>query len=116
MFDYIRGTLADKNSNYIVLDNGGIGWQIYVPATVFGQLPARGDEIKLFTYLAVREDALQLFGFLTSEDLMLFKLLISVSGVGPKAALAVLSTLSAAEFFLAITHENIKTLTKVPGI
>ncbi|NLM51956.1 MAG: Holliday junction branch migration protein RuvA [Firmicutes bacterium] len=116
MFNYLRGTLADKNSEQVVIDNGGIGWQVQVPATVFAKLPACGEKIKLYTYLVVREDALQLYGFLTREELDLFKLLLTVSGIGPKMALSVLSTLSPAEFFLAIAHENIKTLTKIPGI
>ncbi|NLP36329.1 MAG: Holliday junction branch migration protein RuvA [Firmicutes bacterium] len=116
MFNYICGKLVDKSSDQVVIENGGIGWQIHVPATVFARLPACGEEIKLFTYLVVREDALQLYGFLSPEDLTLFKLLQTVSGIGPKVALSVLSTLSPAEFFLAITHENIKTLTRVPGI
>ncbi|HZK25449.1 MAG TPA: Holliday junction branch migration protein RuvA [Oscillospiraceae bacterium] len=116
MFNYLRGTLIDKEKETIVLENSGIGWQITVPLTVQAQLASVGQEIKLYTYLAVREDALQLYGFSQREELTLFKLLISVSGVGPKAALAVLSTLSAGEFYWAIMHENIKALTRVPGI
>lgn len=116
MFNYIRGKLAEKSGEYVVIDNGGIGWQVQVPATVSAVLPACGEEVKLYTYLVVREDALQLFGFLTPEELNLFKLLLTVSGIGPKGALAVISTLSPAEFFLAIAHENVKALTKIPGI
>lgn len=116
MFNYLRGTLIEKDKESIVIENNGIGWQITVPLTVQSQLGPVGQEVQLYTYLAVREDALQLYGFLQKEDLTLFMLLISVSGVGPKAALAVLSTLSAAEFYVAVMHENVKTLTRVPGI
>ncbi|MCR3922377.1 MAG: Holliday junction branch migration protein RuvA [Firmicutes bacterium] len=116
MFSYIRGTLVDKDKETVVIDNNGIGWLISVPAIVLHRLSSLGDEVKLHTYLAVREDAMQLYGFLQADELALFKLLISVSGVGPKAALAVLSTLSAAEFYLAIMHENVKALTRVPGV
>jgi holliday junction DNA helicase RuvA len=115
MFNYIRGSLAAKGKDHIVLDNSGIGWLIHVPATVLAALHI-GVETKVFTYMAVREDDIQLYGFISADDLALFKLLISVSGVGPKAALGVLSTLSAAEFHLAVMHENIKALTRVPGV
>lgn len=116
MFNYIRGTLVHKGKDSVVVDNHGIGWLISVPSTVISGLPAAVEEVKLFTYLAVREDDVQLYGFLSAEDLALFKLLISVSGIGPKAALGVLSTLSAAEFYLAVMHENVKTLTRVSGV
>jgi Holliday junction DNA helicase RuvA len=116
MYNYISGTLAHSGKDLVVVDNHGIGWQIFVPTTVLAKLGSPGVDVKLYTYLAVREDDLQLYGFLSAEDLALFKLLISVSGVGPKAALGVLSTLSTAEFHLAVMHENVKALTRVPGI
>ncbi|EEG76196.1 Holliday junction branch migration protein RuvA [Dethiobacter alkaliphilus] len=116
MFNYIRGTLVQKGKDTVVLDNQGIGWQISVPSTVLSGLHSLDEEVKLFTYLAVREDDLHLYGFLTADDLSLFKLLISVSGIGPKAALGILSSLSAAEFHLAVMHENVKALTRVPGV
>jgi len=87
-----------------------------VPTTVLSQLQTVGKEIKLFTFLLVREDDLQLYGFLNAEDLLLFKMLLSVSGVGPKAALGVLSTLSVMDFYMSVMNENIKVLTRVPGI
>lgn len=116
MFNYISGKLAGKGKDFVVVDNQGIGWLIHVPATVLSRLQRTGEDIKLFTYMAVREDDVQLYGFPEADELVLFKLLISVSGVGPKAALGVLSTLTAAEFHLAIMHENVKALTRVPGI
>lgn len=116
MYNYIRGTLVHKGKDTVVLDNHGIGWNISVPATVLSSLHSLNEEVKLFTYLSVREDNLQLYGFLSADDLVLFKLLISVSGIGPKAALGILSSLSAAEFHLALMHENVKALTRVPGV
>lgn len=116
MFSFISGTLAYIGKDFVVVDNHGIGWQASVPATVLNQLHAVGEEVKLFTYMAVREDDVQLYGFMSADELALFKMLISVSGVGPKAALGVLSTLSAAEFYLAMMHENVKALTRVPGV
>lgn len=116
MYNYIRGTLAHKGKDFIVLDNHGIGYQIAVPAPVLAKLQMTGEEVKVYTYLAVREDDLSLYGFLSADDLTLFKLLVSVSGIGPKAALGVLSTLTAAEFCLAVMHENVRALTRVPGV
>jgi len=116
MFNYLNGTLAQIGKDFVVLDNRGIGWQLSVPTTVLSQLQTVGKEIKLFTFLLVREDDLQLYGFLSAEDLLLFKMLLSVSGVGPKAALGVLSTLSVMDFYLSVMNENIKVLTRVPGI
>lgn len=116
MFNYLSGTLAQIGKDFVVLDNRGIGWQLSVPTTVLSQLQTVGKEIKLFTFLLVREDDLQLYGFLNAEELMLFKMLLSVSGVGPKAALGVLSTLSVMDFYLSVMNENIKVLTSVPGI
>ena len=116
MFNYISGSLAHTGRDFVVVDNHGIGWQISVPSTVINRLQGAAGEVKLFTYLAVREDDMQLYGFVDSDELALFKLLLSVSGIGPKAALGVLSTLSATEFHLAVIHENVKALTRVPGV
>ncbi|MFW0861574.1 MAG: Holliday junction branch migration protein RuvA [Dethiobacter sp.] len=116
MFNYLSGTLAQIGKDYVVLDNRGIGWQLFVPTTVLGRLQTVGKELKLFTFLLVKEDDLQLYGFLNAEDLLLFKMLLSVSGVGPKAALGVLSTLSVFDFYMSVLNEDIKVLTRVPGI
>ncbi|MBS4031361.1 MAG: Holliday junction branch migration protein RuvA [Clostridiales bacterium] len=116
MFNYIRGKLIQKTKNAVIIENHGIGYFLTVPATTLAQLINLGEEVKLFTYLAVREDDLSLYGFSSAEDLAIFELLLSVSGVGPKAALAVLSTLSTADFYLAVMHENVRTLTRVPGV
>jgi len=116
MFSYITGKLVALEKDAAVLDNGGIGWLLFVPATVQKNLGALGEEVKLYTYLAVREDALQLYGFSQPEELNLFKQLLTVTGIGPRVALSIISTLSAADFYLALMHENIKMLTRVPGV
>ena len=85
MYAYIKGELAETNPDHIVIETGGIGYQVFISGQTFEYLPAVGEEIKVYTYLYLREDAMILYGFLTKDDLELFKLLISVSGIGPKA-------------------------------
>ena len=94
MYAYIKGELAETNLDHIVIETGGIGYQVFISGQTFEYLPAVGEEIKVYTYLYLREDAMILYGFLTKDDLELFKLLISVSGIGPKGGLAILSALS----------------------
>ena len=84
MYAYIKGELAETNPDHIVIETGGIGYQVFISGQTFEYLPAVGEEIKVYTYLYLREDAMILYGFLTKDDLELFKLLISVSGIGPK--------------------------------
>lgn len=116
MISYLRGTLIENTIEYTVLEVGGIGYKVLTPATVALSLNQTGSEIKLFTYLHVREDILQLYGFLQKEDLSSFELLLSVSGIGPKGALAILSFLSSERLYSAILNEDIGLLSKVPGI
>ena len=87
MYAYIKGELAETNPDHIVIETGGIGYQVFISGQTFEYLPAVGEEIKVYTYLYLREDAMILYGFLTKDDLELFKLLISVSGIGPKGTL-----------------------------
>lgn len=87
MYAYIKGELAETNPDHIVIETGGIGYQVFISGQTFEYLPAVGEEIKVYTYLYLREDAMILYGFLTKDDLELFKLLISVSGIGPKGGL-----------------------------
>ena len=116
MYSYISGKLAAVTEDAIVIDNHGIGYQILVPGTVYERLPAMGQELKIYTYLQVREDALVLFGFLRPEELELFKLLITVNGIGPKGALAILSVLSVDDLRFAILSDNAKAISAAPGI
>ena len=116
MYAYIKGELAEKNIAHIVVEAGGIGYLIYVPAQSIDYLPDEGDQIKVYTYLYIREDAMVLYGFLTKDDLEIFKMLITVSGIGPKGGLGILSTLSADDLRFAILSGDSKTISKAPGI
>ncbi len=116
MYAYIKGELAEKNIDHIVVEAGGIGYLIYVPAQSIDYLPDEGDQIKVYTYLYIREDAMVLYGFLTKDDLEIFKMLIVVRGIGPKGGLGILSTLSADDLRFAILSGDSKTISKAPGI
>ena len=94
MISYVKGTLADITQDSVVIESGGFGINIMVPDSVINALPGRGTDTKIYTYMHVREDAINLFGFLSVDDLDIFRLLINVSGIGPKGALSVLSAMS----------------------
>lgn len=115
MYAYIKGELADIEEDSLVIDAGGIGYRIYVAGSAFGQAHL-GEELKLYTYLQVRDDAMQLFGFQSKEELRIFKLLISVSGIGPKAGLSILSALSAEELKYAILGGDAKAIARAQGV
>mgnify|MGYP000322299957 FL=1 len=100
MISYIRGELVAVEKDKIVVDVNGVGWGIYMPEQTMGRLPSIGEEVKIHTYLNVREDAMQLYGFCTRDDLEIFKLVIGVSGIGPKGGLNILSSLSADDLSL----------------
>lgn len=116
MYSYIKGELAEVNTDHIVIDVGGIGYMIYIPAQSINYLPAIGEMLKVHTYLYMREDAMILYGFLTKDDLEMFKLLITVSGIGPKGGLAILSTLSSDDLRFAVLSGDSKAISKAPGI
>ena len=116
MYAYIKGELAETNPDHIVIETGGIGYQVFISGQTFEYLPAVGEEIKVYTYLYLREDAMILYGFLTKDDLELFKLLISVSGIGPKGGLAILSALSADDLRFAVLSGDSKAISKAPGV
>lgn len=116
MIGYLKGEIAEVKDSYAVIEVGGIGYEVFLPTSAIMRLPARGSEVKIFTYMNVREDAVNLFGFLTRDDLNMFKLLITVNGIGPKGALAILSAISADNIRFAVLSEDAKTLAKVPGI
>lgn len=116
MYAYFKGTLIEKETDSIVLEAGGIGYNINMPAGMIALLPMEGEQIKIDTYTCVREDAFLLYGFLTREDLKLFKLLITVSGIGPKVALGILSVMGADTLKLAILAQDAKMISKAPGI
>lgn len=115
MLSYIKGTLAAVTQDGIVIENNGIGYDIKTP-DLTGNLPPVGSSYTVYTYLYVREDMLCLCGFSSKNQLRAFKLLITVSGVGPKAAMGILSTLSVDELHFAILSDDSKTISKAPGI
>jgi len=116
MIGYIKGTLAEIRTDCLLLDRDGIGFRIFVPAGLLSGTVHTGEELMLYTYLSVREDALNLYGFPTKDELEVFKLLLNVSGIGPKAALGVLSNISVDDLRFAVLTEDTKKLAKVPGI
>jgi len=116
MYSYIKGILVDAEENLVIVEAGGIGYNIYTTASTFDYLSPIGEEIKLYTYLNVREDAMQLYGFLTKDDLRVFKLLLGVSGIGPKGALAILSVMSPDDLRFAVLAEDAKAIAKAPGV
>ena len=116
MYHYLNGILALAEISTAVIDCGGVGYKLTISENTYRQLPPVGTQTKLFTYLQVREDALDLFGFSTQEELNFFKLLITVSGVGAKVAMSVLSLLTLDKLILAIYSEDINTLAKANGL
>ncbi len=116
MIAFIQGELCEVGQDTIIVACQGIGYEIQVPVSVAQSLSDPGSRVKIYTYTYVREDALGLFGFLTRDDLTVFKLLITVNGVGPKAALAILSSMTADELRFAILAEDAKAISKAPGI
>ena len=115
MIAYIIGEVVEIDDNRIVLEQNHMGFHIFVPATVTNAVRS-GDEVKIHTYLNVKEDAFQLFGFLTRDDLNIFRLLLGVNGIGPKAALGILSVLSADELRFAVLSDDSQTIAKAPGV
>ena len=107
MISSLRGRLAAKNEDYIIVEVGGLGFKVYVPTSFLRELGSPGHEVTLFTYLHLRENEVSLYGFGTQDELTLFKLLLGVSGIGPRLALAILSTLSVDDFQLAVAHERV---------
>lgn len=116
MFAYLKGILAIKRNDTVVIDVNGVGYKLNVPYSTYQLLPEVGEEVKLNTYMAIRENDISLFGFFSNEELRIFELLISVSGVGPKSAIGVLSDISPADFSLAVITDDVNRLTKVSGI
>lgn len=121
MFYYISGKLAALEPNFAVVDAGGVGYKMTITQNTYSAMPPRltvnePPQVKLYSYMAVREDGVELFGFISGEELSAFKLLITVSGVGPKAAISILSQLSPAKLALAICTEDKKAIAKANGI
>src|SRR3989338_7573255 len=116
MYSFLAGVLAEKSPTVITIDVGGIGFQLLVPLSTSQKLPEVGEKVKVLTHHVVREDAQLLFGFLREEERALFKLLLGVSGIGPKSALTILSCLGIRELKKAIVQGSVLALTAIPGI
>ncbi len=116
MIGSLRGTLRQKAPPFLVLDVGGVGYELEAPMNTFYDLPGEEQEVFLFTHMLVREDAQLLFGFSDRAQRELFRSLLKVSGVGPRVGLAILSTLTAGQFIQCVRHQDAATLTTVPGI
>lgn len=116
MLAYIKGTLEMKMTEYVVIDVGGLGYKIFMSEVGIEKLGNIGENVKVHTYYRVREDDISIYGFNTLEELKMFELLLGVSGVGAKTALAMLAVCEPSEFALAVIAEDVKTLTEIPGI
>ncbi len=116
MIATLKGTLEYRGTDSVIINVGGMGFQVYAPGSTLSQLGAINDKVSLYTHLHLREDNVSLYGFASEEELALFRNLISVSGIGPKAALALLSALDPEQLVIAITSGNIDVISQVPGI
>lgn len=116
MISYIKGALVHRGESSIIVETGGIGYQIFVSAGMLSKMPDLGNELKIFTYMSVKEDGISLFGFLSKEEQEMFLKLLTVGGVGPKGAMGFLSQLTPQEIVMAILSGDVKTLSKAPGV
>lgn len=116
MISYVKGSLIAIDENVVVVEAGSLGYNLFMPLSALEKLPRIGTEVLIYTYLQVREDAMNLYGFLNRQDLGMFKQLIGVNGIGPKVALGILSALSPDELRLAIISGDTKTLSRAPGV
>ena len=115
MIAFIKGTAAYVDTEGVIVDNQGIGYQVKTPSSIVEKVSA-GDQVMLYTHLYVREDMLALYGFLSKEELHTFQVLLGVNGIGPKAALSVLSTMTVSQLYYAVFSEDSKSISKTPGI
>lgn len=116
MFAYIKGSLEMKLNNYVVIETGGVGYKIYMTDTAIDKIGEIGSAVKVHTYYYVREDNISLYGFLSNEELRMFELLLSVSGVGAKSAITILSCISPSEFAIAIISNDVAKMKQVKGV
>lgn len=116
MIAFLKGEVADMTEGSIILDVNGVGYEVLVPGQLLSMLEGIGQSLKLYTHMQVREDTVTLFGFLTRDDLQMFRMLISVNGVGPRAGLSILSALGADDLRFAVLADDAKWISKTPGI
>ncbi len=116
MIAHLRGMLDSIEEDHIIVDINGIGFKVFIPLSTYYQLPEPGEEVEIYTYHHIREDTWALYGFFNQEQLALFELLLSVSKIGPKVALNIVSNISVPDFKIAVLSENVNLLGSVPGI
>ncbi len=116
MFSYIKGSLEVKSNGYIVVECGGIGYKVFMSDKSLSEIGEIGENIKVYTYFKVREDDISLYGFKTDEELRMFEMLLSVSGIGAKSAIVMLSNIEPSAFAFAVISDDIDRITKIPGI
>lgn len=116
MFSYIKGIYESRTMDYIVVETNGIGYKIFMSENSMKNIGEIGQNIKVYTYLKVREDDVSIYGFSSSEELRMFELLVSVSGIGAKSAIAILSNIEPSTFAIAVVSDDVNTLKKLPGI
>ncbi len=116
MIAHLRGTLLEKHPNLVIVDTGGVGYEVTIPVSTYSSLPATGSEVQLHIHTHVREDALLLFGFVSAADKALFEKLITVSGIGPKLAVTALGGLTAPDLAQAIREGSVEQLVRIPGV
>ncbi len=116
MIAYVKGELVQKQIGYVVIDVGGLGYKVFMSEPSIDEIGNIGDEVKVHTYYRVSEDDISLFGFNTQEELRMFELLISVSGIGAKTAIAMLACIEPSQFAIAVISDDIDTLKKIPGV
>ncbi|MCI8342757.1 MAG: Holliday junction branch migration protein RuvA [Firmicutes bacterium] len=116
MIAYIQGSLEYIGNGFIIVETGGVGFRVFVSPAVVSLLPEIKNEVKIYTYMSVKEDGISLFGFTKMEEIELFNKLITVNGIGPKAAIGILGTMSVEDVIMAIASEDVASLTKVPGL
>lgn len=116
MIAYLNGIVESVSETRLVLDVNQVGYQIFISSRDAAEMPGRGEMVKIYTYLNVKEDALQLYGFLSQDDLDVYRLLLNVNGIGPKAALGILSVLTADDLRFAVLSDDVKAISKAPGV
>lgn len=116
MYSYVKGILTEIEQNKVVVEAAGVGYDIFVPGSVIGELPPQNTEVKIYTHFSVKEDDEALYGFLYKEDREMFRSLITVNGIGPKGALSILTVLSPEDLRMAIATGDVKSISQAPGI
>lgn len=116
MIAYLNGIVVDVTDTRVILDVNQVGFQIFISARTAQEMPGRGEEVRIYTYLNVKEDAMQLYGFLEEDELEMYRLLLNVNGIGPKAALGILSVLTPDDLRFAVLSDDVKAISKAPGV